>query len=83
MFDEQYIDCIFEKFKSLITYTNFIEAIKPKDLMEQFGGIGFEVDLNPFDDEDNSDPLQGTADWLFKPQKIREIYKKHLENEDE
>ena len=57
MFDEQYIDCIFEKFKSLITYKNFIEALKPKDFMEQFGGIGFEVDLNPFDEEENGNPL--------------------------
>ena len=34
MYDEEFLDCIFEEFKSLITYDNFIEAIKPKDVME-------------------------------------------------
>ena len=81
MYDEEFLDSIFEPFKSLITHANFLEAIKPKDLMEEVG-LNYNIDLNPFDGIggiEASTAHQGTATWLFKPAKIRELYKKHLD----
>lgn len=65
IYEQEFIDLIFEDFKSLITRENFIEAIKPKDMFDHFNVI----------DEKH----QGTATWLFTPAKIREIFAKHIQ----
>ena len=59
IYEEEFIDNIFEEFKSLISYKNFINAIEPKDMLEHLGLPGT-IDINPFDEEDaNGTALQG------------------------
>ena len=51
-------------------------------MLEHLGFAGG-VDLNPFDDDSDDDemgtPLQGTADWLFKAQVLRQKFRAQLE----
>ena len=72
IYEEKFLDFIFEGYSSQISRYNFIEAIKPKDLDDLFN---FECGSDT--------ALYGTATWLFKPSKLREIYNLSIKNNAE
>lgn len=55
IYEENFIDCIFEPFANKITKESFIKACDEKPI------FGFDFDLL-------DDALSGTANWLFSPE---------------
>ena len=70
---------IFEEFHNKIKRSEFVLACKVKEEEMNFG-FNMNIDLNPFDKEFVN---EGKCDWLFNPEKIREIFKRQLRMSEE
>ena len=78
IYEEHYIDTIFEKHSAKISKENFIRAISDQH------GILSDYDLNPFDGdglEYLGNNFKGTCSWLFTPSQVRKVFKKYVKKE--
>ena len=62
LYEDKFIDCIFEENKNKIIRSHFISACTTKQ--ENMLGFGMDLDINPFDKKFEN---EGKCDWLFDP----------------
>ena len=83
MYEKEFIEKIFNDYECLISREAFIMAISSK--IDPYQGI--DLQLNPFDkdginlDFGNIKGKQSECKWIFRPSKIRVIFKSYLLNQ--
>lgn len=72
IYEDEFIDKIFEDYVTTISRDKFIRAISADNSYLS------DLDLNPFDGIHLPSGRKGECTWLFQPSKIRSIFKKYI-----